>query len=228
MYGVEAEMESSPHGTEIELARRMPDSLWERLKADPWRAAEHIALAASERHAPAAAAWVAEKRAMYAYDGPGLAKMAKRKHAKLARVGGALTGVGGIYFALPDLAALAWIQSRLVFFTAAAYGYDPYDRMRPAELLVLQQVYSDPWAAREALDGLSNSTVAEQWVGNRLSQEGELHKRLLRFVGMRVAERGAGRLIPGLGLIINAVGNERDTRALADRCMVFYGGTQAP
>jgi hypothetical protein len=218
------ETESPAPGTEIELSRRLPDSLWERLKADPWRAAEHIALAASERHAPAAAAWVAEKRAMYAYDGPALAQMAKKKHAKLARLEGAATGVGGIFTALPDLAGLAWIQSRLVFYVAAAYGYDPYDRMRPAELLVLQEVFKDPWTAREALDGLSDSTLAEHWVGNRTSRDGELYKRLLAFVGMRMVERRARKLIPGLAIVINAVGNERDTRTLADRCIAFYGG----
>jgi hypothetical protein len=31
-------------------------------------------------------------------------------------------------------------------------------------------------------------------------------------------------LIPGVGMAFNAVANERDTRALADRAIAFYGG----
>ena len=70
--------------------------------------------------------------------------MARRRHATLASVEGAATGVGGFVTLVPDLVGLAWIQSRLVFFIAAAYGYDPLDPMRPAELLVLNGLYTDP------------------------------------------------------------------------------------
>ena len=90
--------------------------------------------------------------------------MAKRRHAALARFEGAATGVGGLVTAVPDLVPLAWIQSRLVFFVAAAYGFDPHDPMRPAELLVLRDLYPDPETARRALDGVGK-TVAEAYIG---------------------------------------------------------------
>jgi hypothetical protein len=203
----------------------IPDSLWARLRADPVRAPEHVALAASDLHAPAAAEWAAEKRGRLAVSGPELARMAKRRHAALARFEGAATGVGGIFTAVPDMVLLAWIQSRLVFFVAAAYGFDPYDRMRPAELLVLRDLYPDPETARRALDGIGK-TVAETYLGTRLerTREQAMLSRLLRFVGKRTANRAARRLIPGIGIIFNAAANERDTRALADRAIEFYGG----
>jgi EcsC protein family len=203
----------------------VPESLWSRLRADPLRAPEHIALAASDQHAPAAAAWVAEKRGRYAVGGPELARMVKRRHATMARLEGAATGVGGIFTAVPDIVLLAWIQSRLVFFMAAAYGYDPHDPMRPAELLVLRDLYPDPATARQALDGIGK-TVAEAYVGSRLERgrEQAMLSRLLRFVGKRTATRAARRLIPGIAIAFNAVANERDTRALADKAMRFYGG----
>src|SRR5215212_4292804 len=159
-------MAAAPGSAEREDARQreLPPSLWERLRADPARAPEYIALAAAERHAPAAAAWVEERKRMYAHSPAELAQMAKRKHAALARFGGAATGIGGIVTAVPDLAAAAWIQSRLVFFIAAAYGYDPYDPMRPAELLVIQGLYPDPHSARRALDGVG-TTVVQAYVG---------------------------------------------------------------
>jgi hypothetical protein len=203
----------------------VPDSLWARLRADPVRAPEHIALAASELHAPAAAAWAEEKRGRFAVTDHELARMAKRRHAAMARFEGAATGVGGFITVVPDIVLLAWIQSRLVFFIAAAYGFDPRDPMRPAELLVLRDLYPDPETARRALDGIGK-TVAEAYVGTKLERgrERAMLSRLLRFVGKRTAGRALRRLIPGVAIAFNAVANERDTRALADRAIAFYGG----
>jgi hypothetical protein len=206
-----------------EPAPEVPPSLWERVRADPVRAPEHIALAAAERHAPAAAEWVADKQRRFAHDPAELAGMAKRRHATLARFEGAATGVGGVFTVVPDLLGLAWIQTRLVFFIAAAYGFDPYDRMRPAELLVLMELYEDPQTARAALDGIG-PTLAVAYVGSRVRRDETLALRLTRMVGERAARRFAGRLVPGVAIAFNAVSNERDTRRLADRAIRFYGG----
>jgi len=203
----------------------LPEGLLGRLRAEPGRAPETIALAAADFHGPAAARWYAEQRGRYAYGPVQLAGMAKARHASLARFGGAATGVGGLVTVIPDLVALAWIQSRMVFFIAAAYGFDPQDPMRPAELLVLQDLYADPASARAALDG-AGQHVALAYADRRLAGSGDeqLVTKLLRFVSKRAARRLAGRLIPGVAVLFNAVANERDTRALADRCLRFYGG----
>ena len=203
--------------------RELPRGLWERLREDPSRAPEHLALAAAQKHGPAAEAWVAEKRRLYAVTPQQLALMAKKRHASLARFSGAATGVGGIVTVVPDLAAAAWIQSRCVFFIAAAFGYDPRDPMRPAELLVLQELYPDVTTARAALDG-TGKRVVEAMVSNRMGKDEALAARLARMVGKRAVKRVGARLIPGLAIAVNAVGNERDTRALADRAIAFYGG----
>ena len=201
----------------------VPGSLWERLRADPVRAPEHIALAASEKHGPAAEAWAAEKRRRFAHDGPELAEMAKRRHATMARFEGAATGIGGVFTMVPDMAALVWIQSRLVFFIAAAYGYDPRDPMRPAELLVVTNLYPDVATARAALDGVGK-TIAESYIGSKLEREEVLAVRLAKMLGQRSARKLAGRLIPFAAVAFNAIGNERTTRQLADRAIRFYGG----
>jgi hypothetical protein len=203
--------------------RDIPRTLWERIRSDPVRAPEYIALAAADMHAPAAAAWAKEKRGRFHVSGHDLAEMAKRKHATLARFEGAATGVGGFITFVPDLVGLAWIQSRLVFFVAAAYGYDPYDPMRPAELLVLRDLYPDPATARQALDGIG-TTVAAAYAGSRLQREEAIVSRLAYMVGRRTLRRVAGRMIPGFAIAFNAVANERDTRKLADRTIRFYGG----
>ena len=204
-------------------ARELPPGLWDRLRLDPVRSPEHIALAAARTFAPQAAAWAAGKRGRFAVGPAELAKMAKKRHATLARFEGAMTGVGGIVTMVPDLVALAWIQSRLVFYVAAAYGYDPHDPMRPAELLVLHDFYPDPQSARRALDGVG-TTVIEAYIGSRLEREEVLAIRLAKFLGVRSARKLAGRLIPGVAIAFNSVGNERRTRALADRAIRFYGG----
>jgi hypothetical protein len=203
-------------------ARELPPGLWERLRLDPVRAPEHIALAAGRTFAPQAARWADDKRSRYAVQ-PELARMAKKRHATMARFEGAATGVGGIVTIVPDLVALAWIQARLVFYVAAAYGYDPHDPMRPAELLVLHDFYPDPQTARRALDGVG-STLVEAYVGSRLQRDEALALRLAKMLGVRSARRLAGRFIPGVAIAFNAIGNERRTRALADRAIRFYGG----
>ena len=222
-----AEQRAEAAAAEAQAARHLPDGLLRSLRSDPLHAAEHIALAAADWHGPAAAAWAADRRALY---GPvQLGKIVKRKHASYARLGGAATGIGGIWTAVPDLASLAWVQSRLVFFMAAAYGYDPTDRMRPAELLVLQRVYPDAESARAGLDKVGTS-LAMAYVDSKLAQatdgqrDSALLTSLLKFVGLRYGAKTAGRWIPGLAILTNAVGNERDTRALADRAIAYYGG----
>jgi hypothetical protein len=199
-----------------------PAKLWERIRADPLRAPEHIALAASEQHAPAAAQWADRRRRVFGTEPRALGQMARRRHVTLASVEGAATGVGGIVTLLPDLVGLAWIQSRMVFFIAAAYGYDPHDRMRPAELLVINGLYSDVTAARAALDGLGTS-VAEAYIGSKLQRDEALAKKLMIMVS-KSAGKKVGRLIPGFAIAFNAISNRRDTNALAKRAITFYGG----
>jgi hypothetical protein len=206
-----------------EPAKAPPARLWERLRSDPLRAPEHIALAASEYHGPAAAAWAGKRRRVYGTDGKTLAQMARRRHATLASVEGAATGVGGIVTMVPDLVGLAWIESRMVFYIAAAYGFDPLDRMRPAELLVLNGLYESPGPAREALDGAGVS-VAAAYVGTKISSNEAGVARLALMVGKSSGKKMAGRMIPGFAIAFNSVANRRDTNALAKRAIAFYGG----
>ena len=128
--------------TEIDHLERPPKRLWNRMLAEPDRAPEYIALAAAERFGPQAEQWVR-------IAGPGhtpeqLARVAFKKHVRLARLEGGALGIGGAVTLAPDMVALLWIQSRMVFYIAAAYGYDPRHPMRPAEYLALQGLYETP------------------------------------------------------------------------------------
>ena len=160
--------------------------------------------------------------------GPGhtpeqLAKIAYRKHVRLARLEGGALGLGGIITAAPDVVALLWIQSRMVFYVAAAHGHDPLDPMRPAELLVLLQLYADREDARRALDGIGKRLA--QAAAERALRSGErasLQMRLARYLAKRLTRHFAGRYIPFIGAPIAAVQNGRTTKDLGRRALAYY------
>ena len=205
----------------IQHIQRPPKSLWDRILAEPERAPEHIALAAAERFGPQAEEWVR-------IAGPGhtpneLGEVAYRKHVRLARLEGGVLGIGGVITAAPDVVALIWIQSRMIFYIAAAHGYDPRHPMRPAELLALQGVYPTAAAAREALDGMGKP-MAQAMVEKALSSRSadRLHRRLLKYLAKRMARRYAGRLIPLIGAPIGAIQNGNATADIGRLALSYY------
>jgi uncharacterized protein (DUF697 family) len=206
----------------IGLIGRPPEKLWNRILAEPDRAPEYIALVAAERFAPQAEEWVR-------IAGPGhtparLAKVAYRKHVRLARLEGGALGLGGVFTAAPDMVALLWIQSRMIFYIAAAYGYDPRHPMRPAELLALQGLYETPAEARAALDGVGKR-LAQAMVERAISHRSmdRIHRRLLKYLAKRLARRYAGRYIPFVGAPLGALQNAGVTKAIGKRALAYYG-----
>jgi EcsC protein family len=208
-------------GTEIQQIERPPKRVWDRILAEPDRVFEYVALAAADRFGPQAAEWAR-------IAGPGhtpeeLARVAFKKHVRLARLEGGALGVGGAITAAPDLVALIWIQSRMVFYIAAAYGYDPQHPMRPAEYLALQGLYDTPAEAREALDGVGKR-MAQAMVERALSSRrtDALHLKLAKYIAKRLARRYAGRLIPFIGAPLGAIQNGSATKQLGELALNYY------
>jgi EcsC protein family len=207
--------------TQIQQIERPPKRVWDRILAEPDRSFEYIALAAADRFGPQAAEWVR-------IAGPGhtpeeLARVAFKKHVRLARLEGGALGVGGAITVAPDLVALIWIQSRMVFYIAAAYGYDPQHPMRPAELLALQGLYETPAEAREALDGVGKrmaQAMVERALSNRRTDA--LHLKLAKYIAKRLARRYAGRLIPFIGAPLGAIQNGSVTKQLGELALSYY------
>jgi EcsC family protein len=210
-------------GTEITKLEGLPDPVWRRIVANPERAPELIALAASKRFADPAAEWVRENSSWRQPDR--LAKKAYSKHVHLSRIEGLALGLGGMVTSAFNVAGLGWLQARMVFYIAAALGYDPHDPMRPAELLFLWGVYESPEQARESLEGVGES-MAVTVVKTQLSKPSQrtLTNRMLRYVGKRTAKRYGGRMIPLLGSPISAIQNGGSTKDLGKRAMKYYGG----
>ena len=212
-------------GESLELhgGGRLPDPLWRQIVDRPERAPELIALAAAKRFADPAADWVREASVWHKPDR--LAHKAYAKHVHLSRAEGLALGLGGMTTAAANVAGLGWIQARMVFFVAAALGYDPHDPMRPAELLYLWGVYESAAEARESLDGMGPS-MAVTVVKTQLSNPSQrsMANRMLRYVGKRTAKRMGGRLIPFLGAPISAIQNGGSTKDLGKRALKYYGG----
>ncbi|MEX2193645.1 MAG: EcsC family protein [Thermoleophilaceae bacterium] len=213
-------MEPADRTLRAEGVESIPEGLWDRLRAEPERAPELIALAAAERFAAPAQRWVE-----LVGSGPKAAEEARRKHVRLSTLEGAALGIGGWVTAGPDAAALVWIQCRMVFFIAASHGFDPTHPMRPAELLALYEVYETPTQAREALDGLG-TPLARQMVERKLASSGDdkVAQRLLKLATRRLAKRGALRLVPFIASPLNAVSNRAATADLGMRALRYYGG----
>ena len=205
----------------IEHLERPPKSLWRSVLAQPERAPELIALAAADRFGPQAAEWAR-------ISGPGhspkqLARVAYRKHVRLARLEGGALGIGGVFTAAPDMVALMWIQSRMIFYIAAAYGYDPVHPMRPAELLALQGVYTSPAEARRALDGMGKlmaQAMVEKALVGRSTES--LQRRLVKYLAKRLARRYAGRYIPLIGAPLGAIQNAGATKEIGKLALSYY------
>ena len=208
---------------DLDQVEAVPESLWDRLRADPERAAELIALAAAERFQGPAREWAA--RMAVTHEPARMARAAKSRHVRMATAGGALTGLGGALTVAPNVLGLIWIQSRMVFFIASSYGFDPAHPMRPAELLVLHEIYPTAAEARAALDGVG-TPLPLQVLDARLSKgkDVELRKRLFRYAYRQAGKRLALKAIPLLSSPLSAAENARATSDLGETAIRYYGG----
>ncbi|HET8680853.1 MAG TPA: EcsC family protein, partial [Micromonosporaceae bacterium] len=204
-----------------------PGGLWDRMKADPQYAAEHLALEAVRRLGPQARDWVARTRAKHPGAGPDvLAEMAVKKFVTRARISGAASGAVGLPGAIVDVGVLAWTQARMVLHVAAAYGFDPTHPDRATELLVLQHVHKAAETARLAL----GVAAGRQRIGALLARgDAPLGRVLLRLgvklaqmAGVRALHRAFAKVVPGAAVILGTWANSAATTNLAERATALY------
>lgn len=211
----------------------LPPGLVAELRRDPTYALETLALAAVEVHGVPAKEWVRSRGPMR-YSPEQLAKSATKRHANTARIEGAALGLGGIFTAAPDSLAMVWILTREVLFVAAAFGHDPTDKKRAAEMLVIFDIYDTIEAAQAGLDH-QGERLAMALARNQLNlrlQPGEgspsFSSRLVRYTSKRFAKRYGGRLIPGLGAILGSIDNAASARRIGERATIYYRAQGKP
>lgn len=204
----------------------LPPGLVAELRRDPTYALETLALAAVEVHGAPAKAWI-KSRGPLRYSPEQLARSATKRHANTARIEGAALGFGGIFTAAPDSLAMVWILTREVLFIAAAFGLDPTDKARAAEMLVIFDIYETIEAAQAGLDH-QGERLAMALARNQLNLAltpgpgQSISSRVIRFTSRRMAKRYGGRLVPGLGAILGSIDNAAAARRIGDRATEYY------
>ncbi|WP_344407526.1 EcsC family protein, partial [Dactylosporangium fulvum] len=210
-----------------------PSGLWQKMKADPEYAPEHLALEAVTRLGPK---MVRELEKLKGQN-PGapadaLADMIVYRYVNQSRLSGAVSGAVPIAGAVLDIGVLAWTQARMVLMLAANYGIDPAHPDRAADLLVLQNVHKYAQTARTALavaKGRENigALVPEDrpTVGRVMVKLG---LKLAQMAGVRAAKKMLAKVVPGAAIILGGVANGNATKALGGRAIALYRRPAGP
>jgi hypothetical protein len=230
----------TPAGVDEKIAAP-PGELWERMKADPQYAPEHLALEAVRRLGPEAARWVERVRAgRPELSSDQLADVAVGKFVNLARLSGAVSGAAGLPGAVVDIGVLAWTQARMVLHIAACYGVDPTREERATDLLVLQKVHKVAENARVALGVAAGREEAGALLRGADAPIGQVMLRLggklAQMAGVRAARKLFAKAIPGAAIVLGTWANSSATKDLALRARAMftwlaangYGSGQAP
>ncbi|MCB9777928.1 MAG: EcsC family protein [Alphaproteobacteria bacterium] len=153
-----------------------------------------------------------------------------RRASRLAAARGAAGSFGGLLSVPPEVAA-ALVQSlRLAQRLAVVYGFDPetdhgrillaralaegFEVELPAEGAVGLRIRELPEVIRSRLPAREDATLRDR--GRKLA--GAAAKQALALVGKRV-----GRLIPGFGTTIGAIGARRALLGQGERMQKVYG-----
>jgi hypothetical protein len=193
---------------------------WAKLVADPGHAPELLALAAVQTIGPRAKDWAHRHRDTYpnATDA-GLARLATKQFTRFGTVAGVFGAVAGSYAPIALLGSSALAHAELVLHLAAAYGLDPTDERRAAELLVLTRVHPTTADAETAL------TAARQ----PAYDDGGITGAAWRFGRMAAIQAGGwaalrvvNRLFPGASLLVATTVSRNAVAALGTRATRFY------
>ena len=123
-----------------------------------------------------------------------------------------------------DLAALAWIQIRMVLIVAGLYGHDLQENARIRELLTLTGVYGAGSAniagdaAAKGVRRMAKRLILRHLQGDNL----QAIKALFRMVGINFARAGVLRALPLVNIPVNAVVNDAATRTLGRKARAYY------
>jgi hypothetical protein len=204
--------------------------LWPSIKTNPRYAPELLTSYAAARLAPHVREHAAWLRDTYPDATPdALARLATVERVRQVRVRGAMAGLLGSLAVLADSAALAWTQTRLVLDIATAYGHDPADPERVAEVLTLRRVHRDLDHARAALAAAADDgRTADRRTYDEATGDGagRLAVPVVRLGGRVLARlvigRRAARVVPGASAVLTAVTAARSTERLAARAVRFY------
>jgi hypothetical protein len=204
--------------------RRIASDTWTRVAADPGHAAEVLSLAAVQTIGPRAAEWARTVRESYPTASPdGIAQMAVRQFTRRGGVSSALASVAGAYAPAALLATAAYHHAELVLHVAAAYGQDPSDPARAADLLVLTRVHPSRADAEAAIA----AAQAPDTRGDATAPAWRLGRTLVVQAGGWAALRAVSRFFPGTTMVVAAVTSRAATETLGVRARTYFQNDRA-
>jgi len=194
--------------------------LWVELVADPGHAPELLAVAAVRAVGPRAREWVSRARDAYpSAPGDALARLAARQFTRAGRLRTVAGAIAGSYAPTLLLGTSAFTHAELILHVAAAYGQDPTDPRRAAELLVIMRVHATMADAEAALAGPAYETRAGLWRLGRL-----IAGRSTAWSALRLANR----YFPGTTLLAAFLTSSAEAEATAARAVAFYRKAATP
>ncbi|MFF5082084.1 hypothetical protein ACFY36_33975 [Actinoplanes sp. NPDC000266] len=190
---------------------------WAGLIADPARAPELLAIAAVQTLGPRAREWADRTREAYPAAGTdALVRLATRQFTRLGSLTGIVGAVAGAYAPVALLGAAAFTDAELSLHIAAAYGLDPTDEERAADLLVIGRVHATKGDAIDALAEARRPAYDSK----------EPLWRIAGFVAAQtaawVAVKVVNRRFPGTSLLAAFLSNTASANATAARAAKYY------
>jgi len=170
-------------------------------------------LAAVQAIGPRARDWSRRTRAAYpAASDRALARLAGRQFTRFGSLPSVFRAVAGSYAPITLLGTAAITNAEIVLHVAAAYGLDPTDPQRAADLLVITGVHPTRADAEQALE--------------RRGHERGVASRLARLVATQTpawtAVRLANRYFPGTSLLAAALTSTASAQMTAARAEAYY------
>jgi hypothetical protein len=210
-----------------------PPGLWQKMRADPEYAPEHLALEAVTRIGPKMVQELHKLRAQNPGAPPeALASMVAYRYTNHARLSGAVSGAVGLAGAVLDVGVLAWTQAKMVLLIAVVFGHDPTDPERATELLVLQGVHKYTQTARAALQVARGRQGIDSLLPDKRRPINQmlltLGLKLAQMAGVRAAKRIFAKLVPGAAIILGSFANAGATKSLAKKSIELYGRPRLP
>ena len=209
---------AAPSGTTASRGERT--EAWAKLIADPGHAPELLALAAVQTIGPRARDWAARTREAYpTASDRALARLAKQQFTRFGGLGSIFGAVAGSYAPITLLGTAAVTHAEIVLHLAAAYGLDPTDPERAADLLVLTRVHSTRSDAEAALVSARGPAYEDGGLSGGVWRLGRL---LATQTGGWAALRLANRFFPGTSLLAAILTSTASAQAVAARAEAYY------
>jgi hypothetical protein len=195
---------------------------WAKIVADPGHSPELLALAAVQTIGPRAKEWAARVGDAYpTATSAGKARLAERQFTRFGGLSTLCAAVAGRYAPVALLGITALTHADLVLHIAAAYGLDPTDERRAAELLVLVKVHPSREDAAAALDAAKQPRYSDE-DGGITDAAWRLGRMVAAQAGRWTAIRTLNRFFPGTSQLAAALTSRSAAQALAARAERFY------